>query len=62
MQLRPDLCPHCKRALEMLRRNEKGHTLRHRGDTNEDVHDFIKGATFEHAYCLATAARKTNGR
>ena len=45
----------------MNQRGEKGHTLRHRNDTNEDVHDFIKAASVAHAYCLATPIRKKNG-
>jgi hypothetical protein len=35
--------------------------LRHRNDSNEDVHDFIDGSLVAHAYCLATPIRKKNG-
>jgi hypothetical protein len=61
VQLHPEICLHCRRAAEMNQRGEKGHTLRHRNDTNEDVHDFIKAASVAHAYCLATPLRKKNG-
>ena len=46
----------------MAIRGEKGHTIRWREDTNEFVHDFIKGEQFRHTFCYATALRIKHGR
>lgn len=46
----------------MEKAGQKGHALRYRHETQEWVHDFMKGAAFEHAYCVATPLRKANGR
>lgn len=59
-----ELCPHCQRAYEMQVREEKGHALRFREDTQEWVHDFVKnnrggdGIVFDHKFCQANALRK----
>ena len=57
-----ELCASCREANRMALRGEKGHTLRFRSDTDEWVHDFIKGETFDHRFCYATALRIKNGR
>jgi hypothetical protein len=55
-----EICTHCREAKRMSDRGEKGHTLRHRMDTNEWVHDFMKGSQFNHTFCYATALRTKN--
>ena len=61
MQLHPETCPLCKKADEMEKRGDKGHTLRYRSETTEWVHDFINKTSMTHGYCWATALRKQNG-
>lgn len=63
------MCPHCERGFQMDQREEKGHTLRFRKDTQEWVHDFIKDTStetqkrevFDHKFCQANELRKKHG-
>ena len=57
-----EICSSCREANKMAIRGEKGHTIRWREDTNEFVHDFIKGEQFRHTFCYATALRIKHGR
>lgn len=70
-QLCRQTCVSCGKAHQMQVRDEKGHTLRYRSDTNEWVHDFVKkiplgtalkAEQIDHRYCLATKLRNERGR